>query len=94
MADKTIVWDERKNKANRTKHRIGFDEASDIFFDPLSLTVADADHSWDEFRFISIGKTKREKLVVVFYTETDQEIRIISARQPTRTERLNYEEGS
>lgn len=75
MADKRIVWDERKNKANQTKHKLGFDEASDIFFEPLALTVDDPDHSWHEFRFITIGKIKVQKLVVVFFTETDQEIR-------------------
>jgi uncharacterized protein len=92
MTDRRIVWDDRKNRANRLKHRIGFEEASDVFFDPLAITVDDADHSSDEFRFISIGKTKLQKLLLVFFTETDQEIRIISARRPTRTERLNYEE--
>ena len=92
MAAKRIVWDDRKNRTNRAKHGIVFNEVSDVFFDPLALTVDDADHSWHEFRFICIGKTKSQKLVVVFFTETDQEIRIISARRPTRTERLNYEE--
>ena len=91
MSDKRIVWDDRKNKVNRTKHGIGFDEASDIFLDPLAVTVNDADHSWNEFRFVSIGKTRLDKMLVVFFTETDQEIRIISARRPTRSERLGYE---
>jgi uncharacterized DUF497 family protein len=91
---KRIVWDEKKNKVNQTKHRIKFENAADVFFDPLSLSVDDSEHSWYEFRFISIGKTKAEKLIVVFYTESDEEIRIISAGKPTRTERLKYGEGS
>ncbi len=91
---KRIVWDEKKNKTNQTKHRISFEDAADLFFDPLTLSVDDSEHSWYEFRFISIGKTKVQRLIVVFYTETDEEIRIISARKPTRTERLQYEEGS
>ena len=74
MADRKIVWDERKNKSNRTKHGIGFDEASDVFFDRLALTVDDTDHSADEFRFVSMGKTRMQKLLVVFFTETDEEI--------------------
>lgn len=92
MSAKRIVWDDRKNKTNRVKHGIDFAEASDIFFDTLALIVDDADHSWDEFRFVSIGKTRLQKLMVVFFTETEEEIRVISARRPTRTERLNYEE--
>lgn len=91
---KRIVWDEKKNKTNQTKHRISFEDAADVFFDPLALSVDDPEPSWYEFRFITIGETKTQKLVVVFYTENDEEIRIISARKPTRTERLQYEEGS
>lgn len=92
MSERRIVWDDRKNRTNQTKHGIGFDEASGAFFDPLALTVGDPAHSWYELRFITIGKTRTDKLVVVFYTENEAEIRLISARRPTRTERLDYEE--
>ena len=92
MTSKRIVWDDNKNRINRTKHLIGFEEASEIFFDTLAITVDDADHSWNELRFITIGITRKQNLMVVFFTENDEEIRIISARKPTRTERLNYEE--
>jgi len=91
---KRIVWDEKKNKINQTKHQISFAEAATVFFDTLALTVDDNEHSWYEFRFITIGETESQKLTVVFYSETDEEIRIISARKPTRNERLKYEEGS
>ncbi len=89
---KRIVWDKNKNKTNQTKHQISFEEAASVFSDNLALTVNDAEHSWYELRFITIGLTKTQKLTVVFYTENDAEIRIISARKPTKTERLNYEE--
>ena len=92
MIEKRIVWDVRKDRTNRTKHGISFEEASEVFFDPLALTVDDTEHSWYEFRFITIGKTRLQRLVVVFFTETEEEIRIISARKPARSERLNYEE--
>lgn len=92
MTSKRIVWDDKKNKLNQTKHRISFEVASDVFFDTLALTVDDSEHSWYEFRFITIGTTRNQSLTVVFFTENDEEIRIISARKPTRTERLNYEE--
>jgi uncharacterized protein len=87
-----IVWDEKKNKHNQTKHGISFEEAASVFLDPLGLTIYDDEHSWYEYRFITIGKTETQKLIVTFYTETDEEIRIISARKPTRLERLGYEE--
>jgi len=94
MQEKRIVWDEKKNKTNQSKHRIGFEEAATVFFDTLALTVEDDEHSWHEFRFFTIGVTETQKLIVVFYVETEFEIRIISARKPTRNERLQYEEGS
>jgi len=92
MSFKRIVWDDRKNRTNRTKHGITFEKASEIFFDPMAVTVDDNEHSWYEFRYIAIGKTRGQKLVVVFFTETEDEIRLISSRQPTRSERMSYEE--
>ncbi len=89
---KNIVWHPRKNKSNQTKHGISFEEASEAFFDTFALTVADEDHSWDERRFVTIGQTSEGKLIVVFHTETEIEIRIFSARKPTKSERVNYEE--
>lgn len=92
MKGKRIVWDENKNRINRTKHRISFDEAATVFFDRLALTADDPEHSWYEFRFVTIGKTRTQRLTVVFFTESDEEIRVISARKPTHAERLKYEE--
>ena len=89
---KDIVWHSRKNKTNQTKHGISFEEASEVFFDTLAVTVADEEHSWYERRFVTIGQAKQGKLIVVFHTETETEIRIFSARKPTKPERLNYEE--
>ncbi len=66
MAERRIVWDDRKNYANLTKHGISFKEASGALFDPPALTVDDPAHSWYELRFITIGKTKTDKLIVVF----------------------------
>ena len=92
MSGKPIVWDQNKNRANRTKHKIDFSEAADVFFDPLAVTVDDPEHSWNENRFVTIGETTKRKLIVVFYTENEIELRIISARKPTRSEILNYEQ--
>ena len=69
-----------------------FDEASAAFGDPLSVTIPDPDHSSDEDRFILIGSTHRDRLVVVVHTERGDHIRIISARSATRAERRAYED--
>ncbi len=89
---KDIVWNSQKNKTNKNKHEISFDEASEVFFDTLSLTVNDEEHSWEERRFITVGEMTQGKLIVVFHTETETEIKIFSARKPTKSEKLNYEE--
>ncbi len=89
---KDVVWNSLKNRSNNSKHGISFEEASEVFFDLLSLTVTDDEHSLEEKRFITIGETTHGKLIVVFHLETESEIRIFSAREPTKSERLNYEE--
>jgi uncharacterized DUF497 family protein len=86
-------WDSRKARANERKHGIGFPEATTAFGDPLSITIPDPDHSTGESRYVLVGMTFRARLVVVAHSERGNEIRIISARRATRTEREAYEEG-
>jgi uncharacterized DUF497 family protein len=92
MSEKPIVWDQNKNRANRTKHKIDFSDAADVFFDPLAITTDDPGHSWNENSFVTIGETAKKKVVVVFYAENEKELRIISARKPTRSEMVSYEQ--
>ena len=87
-----FTWDPRKAAANLRKHGIGFPEAATAFADPLSLTIADPDHSVGEERFVLIGQSERRRLVVVAHVERGELIRIISARPATRPERKTYEE--
>src|SRR2546426_648594 len=61
--------------------------------DPLSTTGVDPDHSVGEERFITFGVSTRGRLLVVAHTDREDIIRIISAREATRTERAIYEEG-
>jgi uncharacterized protein len=85
-------WDERKAEFNATKHGITFEEASTVFADSLSLTIEDPLHSQDENRFVIIGRSEKQRIVVVVYTERGDSIRLISARQATARERNTYEE--
>ena len=85
-------WDPVKAELNLKEHGVSFDEATTIFRDTLSITISDPDHSDYEDRFIDIGMSHRMQLLVASYTERKDKIRIISARQATRTERKNYEE--
>jgi uncharacterized DUF497 family protein len=89
-------WDPRKERRNLQKHGVGFDEASTVFADTLSITIPDPDHSDHEDRWVVLGMSHRQRLLVVVHTESDEEqnIRIISARPADPGERRNYEEGN
>ena len=88
-------WDPAKANQNLKNHDgVSFDEATTVFRDPLSITIADPDHSVSEDRFIDVGMSHREQLLVVSYTERGNKIRIISARRATRAERKSYEEAN
>jgi uncharacterized DUF497 family protein len=88
-----FIWDVDKAIANARNHGISFDEATTAFDDPLSLTIPDPDRSHSEERFVLIGQSKQQHLVVVAHVERGDVIRIISARPATRRERKTYEEG-
>jgi uncharacterized protein len=86
-------WDKRKAQQNLRKHQVDFTEASTVFADTLSITIPDPDHSEDEERWVTIGLSNRQRLLVVVHTEEEETIRIISARTADRLERRKYEEG-
>jgi uncharacterized DUF497 family protein len=86
-----VLWDPRKAKANLRKHRVSFEESATVFNDPLSITKPDPDHSVGENRFLTLELSFKHRLVLVAHTEEPNEIRIISARIPTRSERYAYE---
>ena len=88
----TFEWDAEKADANLQKHGVSFDEASTVFGDPLSLLMSDPDHSEDEERYIVLGKSAHQKLLVVAFAERPPNTRLMSARRATRAERKRYEE--
>ena len=86
-------WDAAKARANARKHGVSFEEAASAFYDALSVTIPDPDHSAGESRFLLIGLTVKNRLVVVAHTDRDDRIRLISARRASRRERRSYEKG-
>ena len=89
----TFEWDEAKAAANLVKHGVSFDEAKTVFTDPLFVDFYDPEHSVEEHRYITIGESKQGRLLIVAYTQRDEAIRLISAREVTSTEREAYEES-
>jgi hypothetical protein len=81
---------EEKNRANRAKHGISFDDASQIFYGPVVTKKSDRN---DEDRWIAIGEYNDQILTVIF-TRRNTTIRIISARRPRPNEKRAYREAS
>lgn len=88
-------WDEAKNKSNRAKHGLWFEEAQSVFDDSASRLFLDPEHSDEEDRFLILGMSSTARLLVVAhcYRESESVIRIISARKATKKEGKFYEEG-
>jgi uncharacterized protein len=84
-------WNREKAEINLKKHGVSFAEATSVFDDPLSLTADDPNHSVEERRFVALGYSIAQRLLIVVYTERKDKIRIISARPATKTERRTYE---
>lgn len=88
-------WDENKNLINQKKHGISFDDARSVFYDDSAILFDDPDHSEYEDRFLIIGMSNIKGICIVShcYRDTDDRIRIISARTATKSERKIYEQG-
>ena len=90
----TFEWDEVKAKTNFKKHKVSFEEGKTIYNDAFLFTFPDNVHSSTEERFINIGLSANDHILVLTHTERQDKIRIISCRKATARERKFYEEGS
>lgn len=85
-----FVWDKSKSKTNFIKHGLSFEEVVEVFFDPF-IKIADASRNQEE-RDAIIGMDKKWNLLFVVHIILEQDqIRIISARKVTRSEKTFYE---
>ena len=87
-------WDPQKARENLRKHRVSFPEAMTVFVDEQALLIPDPGHSGSEKRFIVMGISERLRVLVVChcYRQSEEIIRIISARKASKTERTQYAE--
>lgn len=90
----SFVWDPQKAQTNFGKHGIRFEEASTVFADPMRIVLLDEEHSLDEQRFITIGYSQSNRLLLVAHVERAGRTRVISARKATRNEQRFYEQGA
>ena len=89
----SFEWDPLKAKNNLLKHQVTFEEASSIFNDPQFITFLDDEHSTNEERYISIGISNRNRVLMVGHTERKDKVRIISARKAMDNEEKFYQEA-
>ena len=80
-------WDSEKEKKNVRKHDVNFEEAGSVFDDSMFITVI------DEERYMTVGISNKNRLLLVAHTERDEHIRIISARKATKNEEKFYKEA-
>jgi uncharacterized DUF497 family protein len=92
MKEIRFEWDEAKDRLNRRKHRIGFEEARTVFLDENAIRFFDPDHSEHEDRFIMLGISFQLRVLVVCHCHRgpDSIIRIISARKADKKEEAAY----
>ena len=88
-------WDENKDRTNRKRHRVSFQEAQTVFLDDNALLIDDPDHSVTEQRFLLLGLSSALRVLVVCHCvrQSGSVIRIISARRADRSERSAYARG-
>ena len=90
-----FAWDSNRAFRNRQKHDgVTFEEAATVFYDPLAHIFDDDAYSGEEYREIIIGYSRRNRLLIVSFTERNDVIRIISARKADTAEQRIYEQSS
>jgi hypothetical protein len=95
MAHLRFEWDSAKNRRNKRKHGVSFEEAESVFSDEHGLFMSDPDHPEDEeerFVLLGLSSTLRTLVVCHCYREGESLIRIISARRADPSERRQYDE--
>lgn len=97
--DYEFDWDDDKAAINLNKHRVDFSEAMTVLLDPLAMTGYDTEHSDDEDRWVTVGRSTQGALLLVIHTfastgPNSALVRIISARPAVKRERMQYEQGT
>ena len=86
----SFQWDREKAQANLNNHKIDFSDAAGVFEDQWALTIKEH-YVDDEQRFVTLDMDFLGRMLAVVYTYRHEDIRLISARRATRSERRNYE---
>lgn len=89
-------WDPNKEAINIKKHGVSFEQAAYVFADQFSLSMFDDEHSNQEDRWVILGKSNNEMILLVIHTfrnsDNEETVRIISARKATKNEEKTYKQ--
>ncbi len=89
-------WNPEKERINIQKHGVSLEQASYVFSDPYALNKYDEEHSQNEDRWLLLGKSLNEVILVVAHTFRDNDgiefARVISARKATKHEKQTYQD--
>jgi uncharacterized protein len=90
-------WDPQKAQSNSKKHHVRFEEAATVFLDPMAVTIYDSEHSESEDRWITMGVSKTNRILIVCHSFHEKApkavtIRIFSSRRANKIEIQEYEE--
>lgn len=88
-------WDLAKAVENSRKHKVSFERATEVFADPIAISVFDEQHSSGEDRWATMGTDRNGIVLVVIHTVREAgaehcNIRLISARKATKHETKQY----
>lgn len=90
----SFEWDSGNREKNWAKHRVANEESEEVFFDSHKRILKQVLYHEEEERFLLVGKTKRERLLLVVFTIRGEKVRVISSRDLNRKERILYEEAA
>lgn len=84
-------WDYGNSEKNRLKHGVERNECEEVFFNEPLIVGADLRHSQREERFFLLGTSDGGRLLFIVFTRRNKKIRVISARDMSRKELIEYE---
>jgi len=84
-------WDSGNLDKNRLKHDVEAFEAEQMFFNDPLIVILDEKHSTQETRYAAFGITNDDRKLTIIFTQRNQMIRIISARDMNKKEKNYYE---
>ena len=85
-------WDEGNRQKNWEKHKVDFRECEEVFFNQPLLISEDVKHSIQEERYYALGRSDTNRMLFLVFTVRNNKIRVISARDQSKKERMIYEQ--